>query len=219
MGHGESRHDGTAGASARREHERRKARREERTRAQHPRVGELLLAVRGEPQHELAWVRGAQGEELVAAALAKRCTAEVRVLHDVRVPGSRANIDHLAIAPSGVWVVDSKRYKGKVEVRKPLLGAASLRVGGRDRTGLVEGLQQQLRVVETALVHAGADVPVRGAFCFVDSELPLLGTPSIDGLLLLTRRGLAKRLNATGPLTAGERGLVAAALLGRFRPA
>ena len=33
--------------------------------------------------------------------------------------GKRSNIDHLAIAPFDVYVIDGKRYKGKVEVRKP----------------------------------------------------------------------------------------------------
>jgi hypothetical protein len=39
------------------------------------------------------------------------------VLHDRRIPGRRSNIDHLVIARSGVWVVDTKRYRGKVERR------------------------------------------------------------------------------------------------------
>jgi nuclease-like protein len=45
----------------------------------------------------------------------------VRTLQS-RVSTSRANIDHIAIAPSGVWVIDSKRYKGRVSVSRPLLG-------------------------------------------------------------------------------------------------
>jgi Nuclease-related domain len=30
------------------------------------------------------------------------------VLHDLAVPRSRANIDHLVIGPGGVFVIDSK---------------------------------------------------------------------------------------------------------------
>src|SRR5690349_12414256 len=41
---------GTAGASARREFERRKARRDQRVRARHPKIGGLLLALSDEPQ-------------------------------------------------------------------------------------------------------------------------------------------------------------------------
>jgi Nuclease-related domain len=39
------------------------------------------------------------------------------VLHDLALPGSRANIDHLVIGPTGVWVVDTKAYRARVSPR------------------------------------------------------------------------------------------------------
>src|SRR4051794_15509835 len=102
---------GTAGASARREHARRRANRERRIRQKHPRLGGAILALSGEPTHQEAWARGASGEELVADWLSKHLRDSAIVLHDRRVPRSRANIDHLVVARSGVWVVDSKRYQ------------------------------------------------------------------------------------------------------------
>src|ERR1700709_487015 len=95
-----------AGASARREGERRKANREARVHEHHPRLGGVILALRDAPQHERSWARGAGGEELVELALTKRCP-DVPVLHDRRIPGSRANIDHIGIAATGVWVIDT----------------------------------------------------------------------------------------------------------------
>src|SRR4051812_39479759 len=106
---GRGRSQGTAGGSARREHDRRKARREADLRARRPRIGGLLLAFDDAPERR--WAHGAQGEELVAEALANRGAPSVAVLHDRRMPRSRANIDHLVVAPSGIWVVDTKRYK------------------------------------------------------------------------------------------------------------
>jgi hypothetical protein len=38
------------------------------------------------------------------------------VLHDLAVPGSAANIDHLAIGRGGVFVIDSKQYRGRLQV-------------------------------------------------------------------------------------------------------
>jgi hypothetical protein len=38
------------------------------------------------------------------------------VLHDLAVPGSRANLDHLAIGPGGVFVIDSKQYRGRLRL-------------------------------------------------------------------------------------------------------
>jgi hypothetical protein len=38
------------------------------------------------------------------------------VLHDLAVPGSTANLDHLAIGPGGVFVIDSKQYRGRLQL-------------------------------------------------------------------------------------------------------
>jgi Nuclease-related domain len=38
------------------------------------------------------------------------------VLHDLAVPDSAANIDHLAIGPGGVFVIDSKQYRGRLRL-------------------------------------------------------------------------------------------------------
>ena len=187
--------DGRAGASARREGERRKARREAGVRERHPRIGGVILALQDAPQHERSWARGAGGEELVEQALVKHCP-NVPVLHDRRIPGSRANIDHIAVAASGVWVIDTKRYKGKLQIAKPLFGKPTLKVAGRDQTKLVDGLAKQVALVTAAVADLELDIPVRGCFCFVDTELPLLGTPTINGLSIFGRRGLAKQLNA-----------------------
>ena len=206
---------GAAGASARREHERRKARRESGVRERHPRLGGMILALQDAPQHETSWGRGASGEELVEQALAKRCP-DVAVLHDRRIPGSRANIDHIAVAATGVWVIDTKRYKGKVQIAKPLFGKPTLTIAGRDKTRLVDGLAKQVELVTAALATLGTDVPIHGCFCFVDSELPLFGTPSINGPTIFGRRGLARQLNATGALSADRAAALARALAQRF---
>lgn len=188
---------GRPGASARREHARRKANREDRTRSKHPRIGGVLLALRDEPQHERAWAQGAIGEERLAASMAKRLRAEAIVLHDRRIPRSRANIDHIAVAPSGVWVIDAKRYAGKVAVSTPLFGKGKLLVGGRDQSKLIDGLEAQLEVVRSILP---AGTPRHGTLCFLDAEMPLLGTLRLRGHAILRPKGLARRVNADGPL-------------------
>lgn len=207
---------GTAGGSARREHDRRRAAREQRVLAKHPRIGRAALALGGQPGHERAWARGAEGEETVARSLQKRCGDEVVLLHDRRIPGSRANIDHLAIAPSGVWVIDTKRYSGKVAVSRPLLGKAKLTIAGRDRSTLADGLTGQVELVAHAVAEITPGVSVHGALCFVDADLPLLGTLTFRDLPLLYPRALAKRLNAAGPVTAEQRAALAPGLADRF---
>lgn len=207
---------GTAGASARREHERRRANREQRVRKRHPHIGGALLALRDDPTHETVWAIGARGEEHVAEVLEARLRPEAIVLHDRRIQRSRTNIDHITIAPSGVWVIDTKRYSGKVAVHAPLFGKVKLTIAGRDQTKLIDGLAKQVALVSEALAGLAADVPVHGALCIVDADLPLLGTTTFRGFPLLHPKPLARRINRGESLAADRVRATAVALAERF---
>jgi hypothetical protein len=69
---------------------------------------------------------------------------------------------HIAVGPSGVWVIDTKRYTGRIEVAKPLFGAAKLKVAGRDQTKLVAGLAKQVALVTPVVEAVMPDARVRG---------------------------------------------------------
>lgn len=212
---------GSAGASARREYQRRRDNREARVRRRHPLIGGLLLAVGGSPAHETAWARGGRGEESVARGLERR-TADgpAIVLHDRRMPGGYGNIDHLALAPRGVFVIDAKAIHGNVRVSRPLLGEPRLLVNGRDRAHLVNGLNRQVAAVRAALARIErAEIAVHGSLCFTAARLPLLGGCEIHGHRLCYGRALARRLNAKGPLTRAEIGELARKLAAIFPPA
>jgi hypothetical protein len=64
----------------------------------------------------VAWRRGAAGERRTARLLGPLEGQGWVVLHDLAVPGSRANVDHLVIGPGGVFVVDSKQYSGRLQL-------------------------------------------------------------------------------------------------------
>ena len=204
---------GVAGRSARREYERKRARRLQSRppKSGLPSLAEALFGPSAEEKrwvaNEKSWAVGADGEQLLAKSLAQRC-AGVPLLHDRRMPNSRANIDHIAVAASGVYVIDVKRYRGKIEVLKPLFGQPKLKIAGRDRTKLLDGLGKQVSAVQSALARAAPHIPVHGCLCFVapegflaDSGLPVLRTLEIDGYPLYYPRRLAKRLNSPGPLS------------------
>lgn len=68
------------------------------------------------------WERGAAGEEATAAALHALPASEWTVFHDVRWPGRKlANVDHVVVGPGGVFVIDSKNWSGRIEVRDGVL--------------------------------------------------------------------------------------------------
>jgi Nuclease-related domain len=143
---------GIPGASARREFERRHARREQRIRAAHPKLGGLIHALTDDPPSTKAWDTGALGEEQLGHRLDELSSERLRVLHDCRVPGTRTTIDHLAVTPSGVHVIDTKKYTGRphVEVHGGVLSPRieKLFVGKRNRTKLLDGVLGQLEASE-----------------------------------------------------------------------
>jgi hypothetical protein len=59
-----------------------------------------------------------------------------------------------------VWVIDTKRYKGKLQVAKPLFGKPTLKVGGRDQTKLVDGLAKHVELVMVAVADDAPDIAV-----------------------------------------------------------
>jgi Nuclease-related domain len=60
------------------------------------------------------WQRGAHGERQTARLLDRLTRDGYLVFHDLAVPGSPANVDHLVVGPSGLFVVDSKQWIGSV---------------------------------------------------------------------------------------------------------
>jgi Nuclease-related domain len=64
----------------------------------------------------VVWRRGAAGERRTARLLTVLERHGWSVLHDLAVPRSQANIDHLVIGPGGVFVIDSKQYRGRLQL-------------------------------------------------------------------------------------------------------
>jgi hypothetical protein len=211
---------GSPGASAAREHRRRRANREARTRSRHPLVGGLLLAFCGPPQHERAWASGGRGEEAVGRSLERHTEGgPAIILHDRRMPRGHGNVDHLAVAPTGVFLIDAKAIKGNVRVSQPLFGNPKLIVAGRNRTKPLDGLDRQIEAVRQSLADAGNDeVSVAGILCFTKANLPLFGR-KIRGHQLRRCRDTARQLNRSGPLDADAIATVAFALAEAFPPA
>lgn len=229
-----------AGGSALHEYERRstreRAKKEQRVvedaqwraaiKEERPLLGRVAAALTPKPvitpesQSTKAWKVGAEGEQRVAEVMAT--ATGVEVLRDRRVPGSRANIDHIVVGPQGVFVVDAKKYTGAVEVRD--VGSffrldERLYVNGRDRTALVEGVLGQLDVVRTTLADAFPDVPVRGVLCFVGCEWGWrMRQKVVKGVTALWPVALPDHVSAAGP-HAAEVAAIAAHLRTRLKPA
>lgn len=153
--------------------------------------------------------RGAVGEYLADKYFQENLPRQTPILNDRRVPGTDSNIDHIVIVPSGVWIIDSKRWNGRIEYKTR--GAFSLDyrllVGGEDRTAKVERFYEL--VIPVAQVIGDKSITVKAAFCFINgnwsiSDTIMLNLGKPDRLLevwLGTRATLTKLMKKPGPLT------------------
>ena len=146
-----------AGASAQLMYEQKHRRREAEIDQKWGRLSGVVKFLSDDPQSTKAWAKGSEGERKLAAHLVRTVGDRAVMLHDRRIPGSRANIDHLVVAASGIWIIDAKSYKGRVEQRdvgKWLKTDNRLYVNGRDQTKLVGGLARQINAVLEAIADA-----------------------------------------------------------------
>jgi hypothetical protein len=220
---------GSPGGSAVREYERRRARRKERAGARLGPLGQVLTQLIGDPQSTRAWKQGADAEIRVARQLAKHLNGrDVVLLHDRRIPGrGRANIDHIAVGPGGITVIDTKSTRGRVrtEKRGGFLSPRRevLLINGRDRTDLVDGLERQIEAVRTVIAELGVEkLDVRGALCFPNLDrLPQLRQLTIHSgtIAIHAPRGVAKLARRQGPMTQDLIARIGRHLAHRFPPA
>jgi Nuclease-related domain len=146
----------------------------------------------------VAWRQGAAGERRTARLLGQLERQGWAVLHDLAVPGSRANIDHLVIGPGGVFVIDSKQYRGRLQLdssgrlwhgRYPL--APTLRAVSFEAAEAAQVLPDPgVAVVPIVAVH-GAQVP--------------WGKVVMSGVPVLPARRLSGMLRALPPVLGSER--------------
>lgn len=167
----------------------------------------------GEQQPARAWATGAEGEAHFGAKL--DAVRDVIVLHDRRIPGSTANLDHIAVTAGGIYVIDAMDYAGRIELRttRPFgLGAKRLYVGRRDCTALAERMPRRVDAVRLALARlAEADgVAFTAVLCFLRGDWSLVFPPhAYAGVLIEGEGSLCRLLRRGGPLGADERRVIA----------
>jgi len=209
-----------AGVSAQREYERRRDQREAYARERFPRVGGLLLKVVPEPQSTTAWEKGARGERLVGTRLDELADDGVITLHDRRIPRSRANIDHIAVGQSGIYVIDAKNYTGLVEMRDKggwLSRDHRLYVNGRDQTALSDKLGRQTDTVRQAIGDEHDRIAIHPMLCFANADFRVFAKPfTIRGVIVTWPRAMKKLVRSPGDIGTDQIAAIAEMLAQRL---
>jgi Nuclease-related domain len=161
-------------------------------------IGSLLPRVQNQPARPRAWEDGASGERIVGARLDK--IDGIEVLHDRGIAGTRSIIDHIAVGPGGVYVIDAKLYGAMVKHRAgpPSHHDRRVSIDDRDQAKLVAKMGSQVSAITRVLSET--PIPVTPALCYVDAQWPVPAQPfMLDGVWvgwpealpdLVTRPGL-----------------------------
>ena len=119
---------------------------------------------------------GASGEREVAEALATLTASGWYILHDRAKPNG-GNIDHVAVGPPGVVVIDAKAWTSAVEIKGERLFAA-----GRFRDRQVDGLVSQVvSEVDWTAVRGGGIAPGH----YEDFDVLVGAMPTTPGQVVL----------------------------------
>lgn len=126
------------------------------------------------------------------------------VLHDVAFPPRDARVDHVVVAPSGIWLVDSIHLTGRVERRahgQRNSAEQRLYLDGVERMDLVDQLgilrhaHGRLRALDVG------DVPIHRVVCVIDAVWPLMGRPFQTRDVWITwPRALSEKVRSSGLL-------------------
>jgi Nuclease-related domain len=148
-----------------------------------------------------AWRRGARGERRTARHLRKLVRARWTVLHDLAIPQSRANGDHLLIGPPGIFFIDSKAWHGTITMSVD---------GSAWHNG--HPLDQALATVswEAQQLATALGAPVFPMLCVHDTQIPW-GEVYVEGVPVLTPakllallRSLPAHMDQTGAMLLAE---------------
>jgi hypothetical protein len=160
-----------------------------------------------------AWRDGARGERATAHRLRRLERHGYVVLHDLQVPGSHTNFDHLAIGPAGVFLIDSKYYRGALQ----LGGDGMLWYAGYPLAQqLATELWATLRVAEALQVPP--EVPVRALMVVHRAPVPWGGL-TVAGVQVIPPSTLADTLGREAILPAAQVAVIAGQATARLHPA
>ena len=141
------------------------------------------------PGDSLVWAKGVEGERKAAEFLEPLLEAGFVVLYGRQIPGGNEDIDSIVIGPTGVFPIETKNWKGKVQVKFD-----RLLVGDNDRSWVVAQVYRQSLAVQVALgeLLTAHRVTVTPVLCAIGGVMS--GESTIGGVHVIDGKRLARLL-------------------------
>ena len=145
-----------------------------------------------------SWAVGLHGEKVTGARLDRLTRRGWHVLHSIELP-SGADIDHLAIGPAGVFVINTKHHRGKSVWQ----GDHAITVNGTVTRYRPVSLSEAERAARTLSGACGFPVSVRAVLAVVGATKISVKTVVPDVILLDGAR-IDQRLSALSTVIPAE---------------
>ena len=161
----------------------------------------MLARVLGVHTNERAWRIGADGEEKVAAQLAKvaRKDPRWRFLHAIPVGNRGSDIDHIIIGPGGVFTANAKHHPGA----KIWVGGSTFMVNGAKHPYVRNARHEAQRAANILTDACGFPVHVEGLIVTVNaSDVVVKAQP--EGVSVTPRMQVARWLLRHGDILTGD---------------
>jgi hypothetical protein len=154
----------------------------------------FVARVLGVHTDERAWRIGADGEEKVAARLAKLARADPRwrFLHAIPVGERGSDIDHLVIGPGGVFTLNAKHHPGA----KLWIAGNTFLVNGQLQPYMRNSRHEASRAARLLSAAAGVAVEATGVVVPVGAAEVVVKEPPAD-VAVVSRARLVKWLIST----------------------
>lgn len=175
----------------------------------------LALALSAGQAGLASFLKGARGEERVGRILGM-LSADHHVFHGLPAArgraGARGDLDHVVVGPTGVFVIETKRWAGAVTIAD-----GRILVGGQEPSRPpVEQVQRAAEALRARLREACGDtVTVQPILCFADATGGGIATRGVSGVLVCDDQRLlgAIREHDEAPLPPTLRASIVAALV------
>jgi len=114
------------------------------------------------------FLKGAEGEEWVAHELSF-LPAGYTVFNGLRLPGGKCNFDHIVVGPAGIYVIETKNWRGSVEFRN-----GKLYCEGREpsRPPLRQVKNAAGELIDYFEKEGIKGLPINPLLCFITTRLP-----------------------------------------------
>lgn len=170
----------------------------------------LIVFIVWSAQRLRSFMKGAEGEETVARILAF-LPASHTVFNDLQLDRGGPAFDHIVVAPSGIFVIETKNWSGEI-----IFQNGQVLCNGRapSRPPLKQVKEEAAALLDHLAAAGCPAAPVYPVVCFVGNR-PQGGLSNVGGVRICTETDLTGLFENTleTPVPAGALGMIASELV------